>query len=65
MGCGGPCTPPIVHAFGAWGPSVKLIARSLVERVWVPPGLTGPGDVYRRDSIDQSHYPVFHQMEGI
>lgn len=22
------------------------------------------GDVYRRDSIDQSHYPVFHQMEG-
>ena len=24
----------------------------------------GTGDVYRRDSIDQSHYPVFHQMEG-
>lgn len=23
------------------------------------------GDVYRRDSIDQSHYPVFHQMEGL
>lgn len=23
------------------------------------------GDVYRRDSIDQSHYPVFHQMEGV
>lgn len=22
------------------------------------------GDVYRRDSIDQSHYPIFHQMEG-
>lgn len=21
-------------------------------------------DVYRRDSIDRSHYPVFHQMEG-
>lgn len=21
-------------------------------------------DVYRRDEIDQSHYPVFHQMEG-
>jgi len=23
------------------------------------------GDVYRRDSIDCSHYPVFHQMEGV
>ncbi|KAK5997879.1 Phenylalanyl-tRNA synthetase [Cladobotryum mycophilum] len=21
-------------------------------------------DVYRRDSIDRSHYPIFHQMEG-
>jgi len=21
-------------------------------------------DVYRRDEIDRSHYPVFHQMEG-
>ena len=23
------------------------------------------GDVYRRDDIDHSHYPVFHQMEGV
>lgn len=23
------------------------------------------GDVYRRDSIDMSHSPVFHQMEGV
>lgn len=23
------------------------------------------GDVYRRDQIDASHYPVFHQMEGV
>lgn len=22
-------------------------------------------DVYRRDEIDSSHYPVFHQMEGV
>ena len=22
-------------------------------------------DVYRRDEIDRSHYPVFHQMEGV
>ena len=22
------------------------------------------GDVYRRDDIDKSHYPIFHQMEG-
>ncbi|CAG0887485.1 unnamed protein product [Cyprideis torosa] len=23
------------------------------------------GDVYRRDEIDRSHFPVFHQMEGL
>ena len=23
------------------------------------------GDVYRRDEIDATHYPVFHQMEGV
>jgi phenylalanyl-tRNA synthetase alpha chain len=23
------------------------------------------GDVYRKDEIDQFHYPVFHQMEGV
>eukprot|EP01023_Acetabularia_acetabulum_P011997 TRINITY_DN15590_c1_g1_i5.p1 TRINITY_DN15590_c1_g1~~TRINITY_DN15590_c1_g1_i5.p1 ORF type:complete len:264 (-),score=32.89 TRINITY_DN15590_c1_g1_i5:357-1148(-) len=23
------------------------------------------GDVYRRDDIDPTHYPVFHQMEGV
>lgn len=27
-------------------------------------GSSAVGDVYRRDTIDQSHYPVFHQMEG-
>lgn len=27
-------------------------------------GFTLIADVYRRDSIDRSHYPVFHQMEG-
>ena len=23
------------------------------------------GDVYRRDEVDSSHYPIFHQMEGV
>lgn len=23
------------------------------------------GDVYRKDTIDRTHYPVFHQMEGV
>lgn len=23
------------------------------------------GDVYRRDEIDRTHYPVFHQLEGV
>lgn len=27
-------------------------------------GYTIVADVYRRDAIDRSHYPVFHQMEG-
>lgn len=27
-------------------------------------GYTVVADVYRRDAIDRSHYPVFHQMEG-
>lgn len=27
-------------------------------------GYTVAADVYRRDAIDSSHYPVFHQMEG-
>lgn len=28
------------------------------------PGFTISADVYRRDAIDRSHYPIFHQMEG-
>jgi phenylalanyl-tRNA synthetase alpha chain len=23
------------------------------------------GDVYRRDEINQTHYPAFHQLEGV
>lgn len=29
------------------------------------PSFLVSGDVYRRDTIDASHYPVFHQMEGV
>jgi phenylalanyl-tRNA synthetase alpha chain len=28
------------------------------------PGYLISADVYRRDEIDRSHYPIFHQMEG-
>ena len=35
------------------------LLRSGVDRFLVT------GDVYRRDEIDASHYPVFHQMEGV
>ncbi|KAK3387625.1 phenylalanyl-tRNA synthetase mitochondrial precursor [Podospora didyma] len=28
------------------------------------PGYLISADVYRRDEVDRSHYPVFHQMEG-
>jgi phenylalanyl-tRNA synthetase alpha chain len=27
-------------------------------------GWTLTADVYRRDAVDKSHYPIFHQMEG-
>jgi phenylalanyl-tRNA synthetase alpha chain len=30
-----------------------------------PDGYLITADVYRRDEIDPTHYPVFHQMEGI
>ncbi|KAK5045879.1 hypothetical protein LTR84_008665 [Exophiala bonariae] len=30
----------------------------------VTSGYTICADVYRRDSIDKSHFPIFHQMEG-
>ncbi|KAI0780710.1 phenylalanyl-tRNA synthetase [Trametes elegans] len=36
---------------------VEVFARQ--ERKWLL-----SADVYRRDEIDASHYPVFHQMEG-
>ncbi|KAK8220373.1 mitochondrial phenylalanyl-tRNA synthetase [Phyllosticta capitalensis] len=28
------------------------------------PGYLITADVYRRDAVDRSHYPIFHQMEG-
>ena len=37
--------------------------RDLIKSGWDAFLVTG--DVYRRDEIDKSHYPVFHQMEGV
>lgn len=37
--------------------------QSLGREVYTT-GYTICADVYRRDSIDRSHFPVFHQMEG-
>ncbi|XP_043082915.1 phenylalanine--tRNA ligase, mitochondrial isoform X2 [Puntigrus tetrazona] len=37
----------------------KELVRSGLDRFLLA------GDVYRRDEIDSSHYPVFHQMEGV
>ncbi|KAI1858561.1 hypothetical protein JX265_010654 [Neoarthrinium moseri] len=33
-------------------------------RANLSPGYLISADVYRRDEVDRSHYPVFHQMEG-
>ncbi|KAH8202131.1 hypothetical protein TruAng_003709 [Truncatella angustata] len=35
-----------------------------VFRANLSPGYLVSADVYRRDEVDRSHYPVFHQMEG-
>lgn len=38
--------------------------ESALFRAAASPGYLISADVYRRDDIDRSHYPVFHQMEG-
>ncbi|WAR12179.1 SYFM-like protein [Mya arenaria] len=38
------------------------------QREFIRAGLNSfliSGDVYRRDTIDKSHYPVFHQVDGV
>ncbi|KAN0071254.1 hypothetical protein V8E54_010685 [Elaphomyces granulatus] len=37
---------------------------SLTNGQSIEQGYTVTADVYRRDAIDRSHYPIFHQMEG-
>lgn len=39
-----------------------------VEREYIKRGLDAfavVGSVFRRDEIDQTHYPIFHQLEGV
>ena len=31
----------------------------------VPIGMIGPGRVYRKDEVDATHSPMFHQIEGL
>ncbi|SCU93198.1 LAME_0F02982g1_1 [Lachancea meyersii CBS 8951] len=38
----------------------KVTSKTPTEK----PGFLITADVYRRDEIDRTHYPVFHQMEG-
>ncbi|SCU93444.1 LAFA_0F16446g1_1 [Lachancea sp. 'fantastica'] len=42
------------------GFSPKTTTKTSTEK----PGFLITADVYRRDEIDRTHYPVFHQMEG-
>ena len=42
----------------------RLIGKADQMRSGQHSGFTLVADVFRRDSIDRSHYPVFHQMEG-
>ena len=46
--------------------STAVSAAVLTNTMIVLPTIPfAAGDVYRRDSIDATHYPVFHQMEGV
>lgn len=45
-------------------PALTDSSPACLAALCVPPS-TPAGDVYRRDSIDATHYPVFHQMEGV
>src|SRR5690606_8936839 len=38
--------------------------RSLLERE-LPVYVVAPGKVFRKDELDATHTPVFHQVEGI
>ncbi|KAF7507552.1 hypothetical protein GJ744_010343 [Endocarpon pusillum] len=38
--------------------------QAMKQKHETPYGYTICADVFRRDSIDRSHFPVFHQMEG-
>jgi len=37
----------------------------IMERYQPPIRMISPGRCYRRDAIDASHFPVFHQVEGL
>ncbi len=37
----------------------------IMEKVEIPFAIVSPGRVYRRDTPDASHSPVFHQIEGL
>ena len=39
--------------------------RSMLERKKPPLAIIAPGKVYRRDSSDMTHSPMFHQIEGL
>lgn len=41
---------------------------SAIERLYLSRGIDSfivAGQVFRRDEIDSSHYPIFHQLEGV
>ncbi|XP_028289825.1 phenylalanine--tRNA ligase, mitochondrial isoform X2 [Gouania willdenowi] len=66
---------PLHHPSRKRGDNYYLNRRTMLrahtsahQRELVSSGLDAfllAGDVYRRDEIDSSHYPVFHQMEGV
>lgn len=42
----------------------KQCFMNMYNKITDKPGFLLSADVYRRDEIDKTHYPVFHQMEG-
>ena len=46
-------------------PQTSPVQVRYMERHSPPLAIVSPGRVYRRDTVDATHSPVFHQMEGL
>ncbi|KAG8426120.1 phenylalanyl-tRNA synthetase alpha subunit, mitochondrial [Metarhizium acridum] len=61
---GEPCLIPTTSTMRLSSEHTRVRTQADTFRADESDGYLISADVYRRDAIDRSHYPVFHQMEG-